>query len=178
MSPVKAENETLKAENAKADTANKERNTAGGIGTRIKVGQTRGKNPTVISFEYFDESNKDSLPKSTKDFAEYLAAPKYPLGVTITPDDATFLEYLITGFNDAMYSRASDEIGEYIEDEWSAEQQSQFRLAVRNYSKLAEVSIEDAVTLIKPGLIAAFAKAKANPSPSAQDSTKPETVTA
>ena len=43
-----------------ADETNAKRS---GVGTRVRVGQTRGKNPQVISWEAFDESQPDTLPK-------------------------------------------------------------------------------------------------------------------
>lgn len=146
MSPVSARQEALDAEQKKADATNKERGEV--VGLRVRVGQTRGKNPSVITWEAFDTTAPKTLPKSVKEF----------VALTETKDDDTLLSYCIDGYNAQAYGEASDEIGEFINDAWDKNTQSQFRLAVRNYSKLASVSIEDAVTLIKPGLEAAFQK--------------------
>lgn len=123
-----------------------------GVGTRVKVGSTRGKNPTPISWESFDDSQPATLPKSIKEFMD----------VTKTSDETKLVDYLIVGFNDAQYSAASDEIGEYVNPEWDDTTASQFRLVVRNYSRLTGTSIEDTVTLFKPGIEKAFASKKAS----------------
>lgn len=143
MSPVSANKQALETATAEATAENAKRT---GKGTRVKVGQTRGKNPSVITWEAFDLEKPDSLPTDIKEFME----------VTKINDQKEILGYIIDGFNGSAYSQASDEIGEYINDSWDKETQSQFRLAVRNYSKLAGVGIEDAVNLIKPGLEKAF----------------------
>ncbi len=156
MSPVKANAEALKAEQTKADESNKAKT---GIGLRTRVGQTRGKNPSVISWDAFDESAKDTLPKTIKDFMAVV-------GLEGPGAEPTMVEYLIDGFNASAYAQASDEIGEFINDSWDKEMQAQFRLAVRNFSKSASMSIEDAVNIIKPALDKAYeakvALAKAN----------------
>lgn len=149
MSPVSAREETLKQEQAKADATNKERGEA--VGLRVRVGQTRGKNPSVITWEAFDTANPKTLPKDLKEFMSVA-------GMTKQED---LLTLCIDGFNAQAYAEASDEIGEFINDAWDKATQTQFRLAVRNYSKLASCSIEDAVNLIKPGLEAAFQKKQA-----------------
>jgi hypothetical protein len=102
-----------------------------------KAGKTRGKNPRDISFKVLS-----AIPKSLKQFAE----------VTGTSAESDMCEYLYEGFNSLSYSAASDELGEYIPDSWDKETQSQFRLTVRNYSKITGLSIEDAVNLLKPGI--------------------------
>ena len=129
----------------KADETNKSRS---GKGTRVKVGSTRGKNPQPIMFEAFDLSQPATLPVDTDEF----------LTLTGTKDAKLVLSYLIDGYNDAMYTAASDPIAEYVEASWSEELQRAFRNTVRNYATGASVSIEDAVALIKPGIIAAEAK--------------------
>jgi len=131
---------------AEADKTNKERT---GVGTRVRVGQTRGKNPMVISWEAFDESQPETLPKSIKDFME----------ITKVQDEPTLVSYLIGGLNDANYTAASDPLAEYVNLAWPQEAQTQFRLVVRNYSRGASVSLEDAVALIKPGFEKQFAPA-------------------
>lgn len=148
MSPVKANAEALKEAQNKADETNKART---GVGLRVRVGQTRGKNPSVIDWEAFDESQPDTLPKDLKTFAS----------VTGTEKESDLVDYLIAGYNAAAYAQASDEIGEFINDAWDKETQAQFRLAVRNYAKISGSSIEDSVNLIKPGVEKAFEAKKA-----------------
>jgi len=128
----------LEAKQKEADATNATRS---GIGTRVRVGQTRGKNPIVISWEAFDESKPDTLPTTIQNFME----------VTNVKDEPTLVSYLIGGLNDANYTAASDPLAEFVDLSWPQEAQTQFRLVVRNYSRGASVSLEDAVALIKPG---------------------------
>ena len=125
-------------------TANTENTSRSGKGTRVKVGMTRGRNPQVISFENFDESLPDSLPVSLSEFMD----------LSKTQDEKVIVSYLIDGFNSAQYTLASDPVAEFVDLSWSDEVQKQFRLVVRNYSNATGVSIEDAVALIKPGIVA------------------------
>lgn len=129
---------------AEADAYNK---TLSGVGTRRRVGQTRGKNPMVISWDAFDESLPETLPKTIKEFME----------VSKVGDEPTLVSYLIGGLNDANYTAASDPLAEYVNLAWPQEAQTQFRLVVRNYSRGANVSLEEAVSLIKPGFEKQFA---------------------
>ena len=140
-----AEKPELVAARSKAAETNKTRK---GKGTRIRVGQTRGKNPQVISWEAFDESLPETLPASTEDF----------LGLTGIKDDKTLVGLLIDGFNAQAYSNASDPIAEYVNPAWPEDVQKQFRLVVRNYAASMEVALEEAVALIKPGLEKKYAK--------------------
>jgi len=117
-----------------------------GIGVRLRVGQTRGKNPMVIGWEAFDESKPETLPTSIQSFMD----------VTSVKDEPSLVSFLIGGFNDAMYTAASDPLAEYVDLTWPADAQTQFRLVVRNYSRGAMVSLEDAVALIKPGFSKQF----------------------
>lgn len=119
-----------------------------GKGTRVKVGSTRGKNPQAVSFEQFDLAQPTTLPVSLSEFMD----------LTKIQDEPTILGYLMDGFNDAMYSQASDPVAEFINPEWAEDVQKQFRLVVRNYSNATGVSIEDAVALIKPGIEASQKK--------------------
>lgn len=140
----------LEAEQKKADETNKART---GVGTRVRVGQTRGKNPMVISWEAFDESQPATLPTTIANFME----------TTSVKDEPTLVSFLIGGLNDANYTAASDPLAEYVDLTWPQEAQTQFRLVVRNYSRGAQVSLEDAVALIKPGFIKQFTPAPAAP---------------
>ena len=119
-----------------------------GKGTRVKVGSTRGRNPQVISFEAFDEAQKETLPTTLSEFME----------ITKVQDEPTIMEYLIDGFNSSNYTLASDPVAEFVDASWDDDVKKQFRLVVRNYSNATGVSIEDAVALIKPGIVAAQKK--------------------
>lgn len=123
----------------KADEQNKTRT---GKGTRIRVGQTRGKNPQVITWEAFDDSLPDSLPKTLAEFME----------IAKVSEEGPLTALLIDGFNASAYSAASDPIAEYVNPVWPEEVQKQFRMVVRNYAAATQCSIEDAVALIKPGI--------------------------
>lgn len=134
-----AQNEALEAANKKAHEVNSTRT---GKGLRQRVGQTRGRNPQVITWEAFDESLPETLPTSLADFAE----------LTGTKDEKSMVAFLVDGFNSYQYTQASDPIAEYVNPAWPEDVQRQFRLAVRNYAAMVGVSIEDAVALIKPGV--------------------------
>ena len=132
----------------KQKVADEDNATRTGVGTRARVGQTRGKNPMVISWEAFDESKPDSLPKSIQSFME----------VTKVKDEPSLVSFLVSGYNDSQYTAASDPLAEYVDLSWLPDTQTQFRLVVRNYSRGANVSLEDAVALIKPGFASQFSK--------------------
>lgn len=120
-----------------------------GKGTRTMLGMTRGRNPQEIQYEAFDESQPDTLPKTLSEFME----------VAKVSDEPTIVSYLIDGFNSAAYTAASDPVAEFVDVTWPDDVQKQFRLVVRNYSNATGVSIEDAVALIKPGIVKSQAKA-------------------
>lgn len=135
----------IEAAQKKAEEENAKRS---GVGTRLRVGQTRGKNPMVISWEAFDESKPETLPTSVQEF------------VNITKsEEKDLVGYLVTGLNESNYTSASDPLKEFVNPTWPDDAQTQFRLVVRNYSRGANVSLEDAVTLIKPGFEKQFAPA-------------------
>lgn len=120
-----------------------------GKGTRLRVGQTRGKNPQVVQWEAFDESKPETLPTTVDEFMK----------LTNTSDEGVYLSYLIEGFNSAQYTSASDPLAEFVEAHWPEDAQKQFRMAVRQYANAVGASLEDAVALIKPGLDKKFPKA-------------------
>lgn len=111
-----------------------------------KKGKTRGKNPRDIEYEAFDLEKQESLPKDMKEFME----------VTKVTTEPELVELLINGFNDAQYSAASDEIGEFINDAWDKEYQAQFRLTIRNFSKISGKTIEETVVMLKPAIDAGW----------------------
>jgi len=123
-----------------------------GVGTRMKVGRTRGKGSIVIKYEQFDEAQPDTLPKTIAAFLE---------NVKLDPekDEPAIVQHLIAGYNEELYTSASDPLAEFVDPTWPAEVQTQFRLVVRNYSRGANVPLEDAVSLIKPGFVKQFSPA-------------------
>jgi len=127
---------------ANAEVVNKGRS---GVGTRQKVGATRGKNPQVITYEAFDDSLPDTLPKSVEQFMS-----------VVTSKESELTDYLIRGLNAANYEAASDPLAEFVVASWAADVQLTFRTAVRNYSKGLGISLEDAVNIIRPGFTAKF----------------------
>ena len=143
---AKTENEL--AVDVATDKANAANASRSGKGTRVRVGQTRGRNPQVISWEAFDESQPDTLPKTLSEFME----------ITKVSDETAIVQYLIDGYNDAAYTAASDPVAEFVDATWAEDVQKQFRLVVRNYANATGVSIEDAVALIKPGIVKSQAK--------------------
>lgn len=137
----------IEREKAQA-AADAENATKSGVGTRKFVGFTRGKASMLVSWEAFDESKPDTLPKAIQEFID----------VTGVKDEPTLVSYLISGLNESNYIAASDPLAEFVNSSWPADAQTQFRLVVRNYSRGANVSLEDAVSLIKPGFEAQFGK--------------------
>lgn len=155
---TKAEEKLTEKEQAKADRAaraaeleakekelNKDRT---GKGTRVSVSLSRGRNPQPVEYEAFDESQPETLPKTLSEFMELTKIDSEPL----------IVGFLIGGYNDSQYTAASDPVAEYVDPSWPDDVQKGFRIVVRNYATNANVSIEDAVALIKPGIIAAEAK--------------------
>jgi hypothetical protein len=116
-----------------------------GIGTRQVVGATRGKNPQIITYEQWDDSQPDTMPKSYEQFVEI-----------VKPTAAQFIDFLIRGQNAALYEAASDPLAEFVVASWPAEVQSTFRQAVRNYSRGLGITLEDAVSTIRPGFVKKF----------------------
>ena len=130
---------------AKEKTLNEGRS---GKGTRAAVGMTRGKNPQEVTYEAFDESQPDTLPKTLSEFMD----------LTKVSDENAIVSFLIDGFNSNSYTLASDPVAEFIDATWDADLQTRFRTIVRGYAASTGVSIEDAVALIKPGIVASLKK--------------------
>jgi hypothetical protein len=116
-----------------------------GVGTRLFTGSTRGKNPIIIQYEKFDETQPDTLPKSLQQFMEL-----------VTPDDKILLDFVLRGYNEASYEAASDPIAEHVVDAWASDVKLTFRTAVRNYAKGLDISFEEAVNIIRPGFVKKF----------------------
>lgn len=130
---------------AKEKTLNADRT---GKGTRVAISLTRGRNPQMVQYEAFDDSQPDTLPKTISEFMD----------LTKVQDEPTIMNYLIDGFNSANQSAASDPTSEFVDSSWSEEVQKQFKTVVKNYASATGVSIEDAVALIKPGIVASQLK--------------------
>lgn len=130
---------------AEADKDNSKRS---GKGTRVRVGQTRGKNPKVIDWEAFDTDKPETCPETQAEFMD----------LTKTQDEKMIVKYLIDGFNDSQYSQASDVLGEFVEPNWPPELAKQFKLTISNYvaAMAGAMTVEDAVELLKPNIVKAF----------------------
>ena len=151
----KAKAEALKARNADMEKREKALNEGRtGKGLRIFLGMTRGRNPTEIQYENWDETVKGSVPTELSEFMEVLKAR----GIADGDIEKEVMRRLVLGDNEILYKEASDPVSEFVESSWPDEVQKQFRIVVRNYATGAGVSIEDAVALIKPGIVASQAK--------------------
>ena len=148
MSDEQKEQREKELETRKA-AADAENATRSGVGTRKRVGQTRGRSSNIVEWEAFDREKPDTLPKAIPEF----------MTVTGVNQESDLVSFLIDGYNDYQYEQASDPIGDFVVDSWPAAHKAAFRIAVRNYAKAVQVSIEDAVTLIKPGFEKAAAVA-------------------
>lgn len=132
----KAIDEKVTAAEKSAQEQNEKRT---GIGTRLFVGKTRGRNPVVITYESFDRSKPETLPTDMEKFME----------VTGVSDESAILGFVIDGYNDAMYTNASDPLSELLEDHWPDDVKLQFRTIVRNYARALEMSLDDAAADVK-----------------------------
>ncbi len=154
----KVKTEALKARNADMEKREKELNASRtGVGTRIFLGMTRGRNPQEIQYENWDESQPTTLLTT---FAQVLDLHK-TRGQEGDVAEKEIVRRWTLGDNDILYQEASDPVAEFVEQTWPEDVQKGFRLVVRNYSINAKVSIEDAVALIKPGIVASQAAKKA-----------------
>jgi hypothetical protein len=124
---------------AEADAENAKRT---GVGFRVFYGYTRGRGTQPIKWEAFDTDKPETLPTSPQQLSE----------VTKVTDGKLLLQFMIDGCNDYMYRQASDPIAEFVNPAWDDETKLRFRNVIRNYSVTAEVSIEEAVALMKPGV--------------------------
>ncbi len=148
--------EKTKLRDAEMAAREKELNTSRtGKGTRVFLGMTRGRNPQEIQYENWNESIPDSLPSTLAEFYSYYKVDE------MKDAEAFIVRRLILGDNEVLYKEASDPIAEFVDLTWPEDVQKQFKLVVRNYAGATGVSIEDAVTLIKPGIVASQLKASA-----------------
>ena len=127
--------------------ATAENKTKTGKGLRTAVGATRGRSTMNIKYQAFDESQPDTLPTTVEEF----------VSITGIKSNSELASLLIVGFNDRAYTEASDPIAEFVNKSWPDELKAQFRIVVRNLAKMQEISIEDAVKFVKPGVEKKFA---------------------
>ena len=118
-----------------------------GKGTRLVLANTRGKGSIQIKYEAFDADFAGSLPETVAEFMQ----------LSGVEDEGTLVSFLITGYNDANYKRASDPVREYVNPAWPSEIAESFKLAVKNLVK-AGLDIEKVVAMVKPGIDASFTK--------------------
>ena len=116
-----------------------------GKGLRTFLGMTRGRNPQEIQYENWDDSLPETLPLTLSEFMD----------LRKIQDEKEIVRRLVLGDNEILYKEASDPVAEFVDLSWPEEIQNRFRLVVRNYANGANVTIEDAVSLIKPGIDAA-----------------------
>ncbi len=144
-----AEKEAMQAREkeiaAKELEANKDRT---GKGLRVFFGMTRGRNPQMIQYENWNDSLPETLPATLSEFMD----------LRKITDEKEIVKRLVFGDNEILYKEASDPVAEFVDATWPEDVQKQFRIVVRNYSTATGVSIEDAVALIKPGIVASQAK--------------------
>jgi hypothetical protein len=141
------------------DEANSKRT---GRGTRLQVGQTRGKNPQIVVWEAFDESKPDTMPDTVDSFYKLTGVLE---SGTPAQQEATLVSWLVDGYNAAQYTAASDPIAEHINPAWDLDMQKQFKIAIRNYTLTMQsvnpnYTLDEAVTLLKPSIEAGFAAQK------------------
>lgn len=135
---------TNKEYQAKIDALNANRT---GVGTRAAYGYTRGKGSMPFIYERFDDAQQDTLPKSMQEF----------VSTTKVAGDAELTKLAIAGYNEKLYTEASDPIAEHVNPSWDDETKTRFRLVVRNYMVGVGSSLDEAVALIKPGFEKALA---------------------
>jgi hypothetical protein len=140
----------IAATQAKVDAINADRGT--NKGTRLVVGQTRGKGSQVITFEKFDENKPELNPTSIAEFMTLAKIESNEAG------EKVLVSYLIDGYNSQSYANASDPIAEYVEPTWTPDEQKGFKLVVKNFAAQLSMTVEDAVNVIKPQFVAGLAK--------------------
>ena len=141
--------EELRARAAEIEAREKKANEGKtGRGLRTFFGMTRGKTPVMIDYENWDLTQADTLPTSLSEFMD----------LRKVTEEKDIVRRLILGDNEILYTEASDPVAEFVDDSWPDEVKKGFRLVVRNYATNANVSIEDAVALIKPGIVASQLK--------------------
>ncbi len=152
LAAKEAEKEAKKKAVAEAEAAAKEDNdTRTGVGTRAAVSQARGRSNAIISHEAWDLSLPETLPKTLAEFFTYRSVDK----MGQDEGESFIVSRLLRGDNEILLEVASDPIAAFVDSSWSPEMQTRFKTSVRNIAKDANLSIEDAVSLIKPAIDAA-----------------------
>lgn len=131
---------------AKEKELNKDRS---GKGTRIAVSMTRGKGSVEVQYEAFDTNQAETLPTDLNEFMTLTGLDK----LSNNDGEKKLIGWAIDGFNADAYSVASDPIAEFVEPNWPDEVSTRFKLAVRNYAAATQTSVEEAVAVIKPGIV-------------------------
>jgi len=147
---AKAAKARSEATAAKEVVLNKDRT---GKGTRVAVSMTRGKGSQEVQYEAFDTNQADTLPKDLAEFMTLSGLDK----LSGTEGEAKLISWAIDGFNSDAYAVASDPIAEFVEPNWPDDLAARFKLAVRNYAAATSSTVEDAVAVIKPGIVAYLA---------------------
>lgn len=151
LNDKEAKKEANKVRTAAMEAKEKELNTGRtGKGTRAAVSMTRGKGSTEVVYEAFDTNQSDTLPKDLAEFMELAGLNK----LQSAEAEKLLVSYAIDGFNSDAYAVASDPIAEFVEPNWPPDLATRFKLAVRNYAGATNSSVEDAVAVIKPGIVA------------------------
>ena len=144
-----AKAEALKLRNEDMEKREKALNEGkSGKGLRTFLGMSRGRNPIEIQFENWDEKQPETLPLTLTEFMD----------LRKITDEKDIIKRLIAGDNEVLYDEASDPVSAFVESSWPDELQKQFKTWVRQYAANSGVSIEDAVALLKPGIVASQAK--------------------
>lgn len=141
-----ARKEALDAAQKAADETNSKRT---GKGTRLSVSSTRGRQSTPVTYESFNEDVAGSLPESIQEFME----------LSGVDDEAQIVSFLVTGYNDFSFRKASDPVQEYINPVWPSEVAKSFADSVKTLVKNGVMELEAAVALIKPQVDKKFAPA-------------------
>jgi hypothetical protein len=145
---VEAKDAAVKARKVDMDAREKTLNASKtGKGTRTFLAMTRGRNPQEIQYENWDDSLPDSLPTTLSECMSL-----------ITEKESEIVRRIILGDNDVRYAEASDPVSEYVDATWDADVQARFKVTIRNFARDSNLSIEDAVAIIKPSVIASQAK--------------------
>lgn len=134
--------ETVTALEAEVTRLNASRS---GKGTRFVLANTRGKGSIQIKYEAFDSDVVGSLPETVQEF----------MTLTGVEDESALVSFLVTGYNDSNYKRASDPVSEFVNPAWPSEIAESFKLAVKNLVK-AGLDIDKVVAMVKPGIDASF----------------------
>ena len=150
-SEVETKEKVLAAKQVEVDAVNEKRKVEGKLpkGTLLRMGQTRGKNPQIVTWEAFDEAKPETLPKDMSEFMDLTAKQG-------GKEEPNLLGWLVDGFNSAQYTAASDPVAEFVDASWPEDIQKNFRMAVKNYATGVGCSIEDASALIRPGIVKAL----------------------